>query len=1386
MRSGKILLSLAILLSMFALLFLVIPAEAQAATEGMYTYTVDGGKATITDVDADICGVVTIPSKLGGYPVTGIGQEAFYECYMLTSVTVPGSVTTIEEAAFKNCDNLITITIPSSVTFIGKEAFYGTRWFEERPDGVIYIGKILYAVKGKSPAKVSVKSGTTTIAPSAFESAYSLISVTIPDSVKTIGKDAFEGCSNLVEITIPDSGTIVEGLNLDRTKWYENLPDGVIYIGKVLYAVKGESPAKITVKSGTARIASYAFFGKENLTEIIIPSSVKSIGQRAFCESGVTAVTLGSGVTEVEDYAFCGCNSLKTVTIGKNVTSISSKAFEDCGYLTAIQVDSNNATYSSDNKGVLFNKNKTVLIRAPEALKGDYTIPGSVKKIGENAFYYCKNLLSVSLGSGITEIGQRAFFRNTQLTSMKIPDSVKTIGKGAFEDCSDLRSVTIGSGVTEIGEEAFYLCYGLTSVTIPGSVKTIGKGAFKDCNDLRSVTIGSGVTEIGENAFCACYRLTSVTIPGSVKTIGKSAFRNCTSLNSVTIGKGVITIKEGAFYSADLESVVIPNSVKTIEQEAFYFSDLKSVVIPEGVTTIGDRAFKQCFDLVSITVPNSVTFIGKEAFEETKWLADKPDGVVYAGKVLYKAKGVTPADVVVKDGTVSISPAAFSQAENLETVTIPGSVKDIGAEAFSECMSLYKVTLSNGVTTIGESAFSCCQYLKSINLPDSITSIGNAAFFFCRNLTTVVLPDSISVINPDTFAECNLTALTIPDSVKEINLAFNECNNLTAFRVDSNNPWFSSDSSGVLFNKNKTNLIMAPKGLAGTYTIPSSVQVISKGAFSNCKKLTAMNIPNSVTIIGPSAFLKCSGLTAITIPNQVQKLSYGIFEGCSNLKSINIPVSLVYVDESVLGPWWSTIRFNTVFYQGSQEKWEKLSYKDIFESAEKIFKGFYQMYGETYYGENGQKITGWKTINGKKHYFKEWATGAMAKGWTEINEKKYYFKKADGAMVSGVVTIGGAPHLFSSTGVWQKQITAPKITKQPVSVIVANGKTAAVSLTASGEGLSYKWYFKDRNASKFSLTNSFTGNTYSVAMNTTRAGRQLYCVVTDKYGQTVKTNTVTLRMTGAAYITKQPASVKVASGKTAKVTFTATGDGLKYTWYFKNSGAASFSKTTAFTGNTYSVTMDKTRSGRQLYCVVTDKYGVSVKTNTVTISMAAAPKITKQPVSARVANGALAKVNFTATGEGLIYKWYYKDATASKFALTTTFTGNNYSATMNATRAGRQLYCVVTDKYGQSVKTNIVTISMATAPKITKQPVSARVANGALAKVNFTATGEGLTYKWYFKDKTASKFSLTTTFTGNNYSATMNATRSGRQLYCVVTDKYGQSVKTNTVTISMK
>ena len=216
--------------------------------------------------------------------------------------------------------------------------------------------------------------------------------------------------------------------------------------------------------------------------------------------------------------------------------------------------------------------------------------------------------------------------------------------------------------VTEIGEWAFYDCTGLTEVTIPNSVTEIGYLAFKGCIGLTEVTIPNSVTEIGYWAFECCIGLTEVTIPNSVTEIGDEAFKGCTGLTEVTI--------------------------------------------PNSVTEIGDEAFYGCIELTEVTIPNSVTKIGSEAFDDTGWYNNQADGAVYINNVLYKYKGTMPkgSSILIKDGTVSISPKAFGGCTGLTEVTIPNSVTKIGDEAFSGCTGLKSIIIQNPDVLIGEEA----------------------------------------------------------------------------------------------------------------------------------------------------------------------------------------------------------------------------------------------------------------------------------------------------------------------------------------------------------------------------------------------------------------------------------------------------------------------------------------------------------------------------------------------------------------------------------------------------------------------------------------------------------------------------------------------------------
>ena len=241
-----------------------------------------------------------------------------------------------------------------------------------------------------------------------------------------------------------------------------------------------------------------------------------------------------------------------------------------------------------------------------------------ITSIGNEAFYDCSSLTSVTIPNSVTSIGDYAFFRCSGLTSITIPNSVTSIGKYAFAGCSGLTSITIPNSVTSIGWDAFYGCSGLTSVTIPNSVTSIGGYAFYNCSGLTSITIPNSVTSIEGHAFDGCSSLTSITIPNSVTSIGIAAFSGCSGLTSVTIPNSVTSIGGRAFYScSSLTSITIPNSVTNIESGAFSgCSGLTSVTIGSGVRNIYSNAFASCSNLADVyCYAENVPSTSSDAFE---------------------------------------------------------------------------------------------------------------------------------------------------------------------------------------------------------------------------------------------------------------------------------------------------------------------------------------------------------------------------------------------------------------------------------------------------------------------------------------------------------------------------------------------------------------------------------------------------------------------------------------------------------------------------------------------------------------------------------------------------------------------------------------------------
>ena len=808
------------------------------------------------------CKTTVIPNS-----VTSIGRSAFYGCTGLTNITIPESVTSIGSSAFSGCTGLTSITIPNSVTAIGSSTFYGCTGL----------------------TSITIPNSVTSIGDYAFRGCTGLTSITIPNSITDIATKAFDGCTGLIHVTLNNHSIVSKKYTSTST----------------ISNIFGNQVKEYILGNEVEAIGEYAFSGCNELTTITIPSSVKSIGNNAFdsCE-GLTSVRIDdiaawcgisfqndksnpltyahclylneeeikdlvipNGVTSISYNAFLGCTSLTSITIPNSVTTIESYAFSGCTDLTSI------------------------------------TIPNSVTSIGSYVFSGCTGLTSITIPNSVKSIGSYIFSGSQVILNNNAIASKDYSSSSALSNIfgSQVREYVLGDEVKSIGEWAFYKSTNLSSVFIPMSVTTIGSLAFDGCSNLTQVTlnsnsivskdyssvsnifgnqvkkyiIGNDVESIGMYKFSESTALASITIGSNVEKISNDAFFKCTNLTELIVNEGNMVYDSRGNCNAIIETAnnslilgckatTIPNSVTSIGSSAFSnCTGLTNIDIPNSVTSIGSSAFSGCTGLTSITITNSVTTIGNSAF--------------------YNCTGLTNIDI--PNSVTSIDSYAFSNCTDLTSVSIGSGVLKIADNSFYDCNSLTSLTVDvnnkaydsrdNCNALIETASNTLIKGSKNTVIPNSVTKIGYYAFKGYTDLKTISIPDHVTDIAAWAFEGCTgLTSITIPNSVTYIGTdAFKGCTGINTVTLNSNRivsqSRKSSESLGAVFGS-QVKIYILGEGVTG----------IGNYAFYNCAKLTDVTIPESVTMIGDNAFENCYMLTEVSIPYGIKSIGDYAFYNC--------------------------------------------------------------------------------------------------------------------------------------------------------------------------------------------------------------------------------------------------------------------------------------------------------------------------------------------------------------------------------------------------------------------------------------------------------------------------------------------------------------------------
>lgn len=737
-----------------------------------------------------------------------------------TDVYIPSAfddktVVALADSLFENNDALNSATLGAGILEIGAKAFYDC-------DNLVC---------------VLVSEELTTVGDMAFYGCDVFNSIILYEAAVNLGADIFAECPKVVVWCYTDSAAHTYAIDHDLTHNFmdsEAEPETVEQGGLEYYVLNGQAyvvgvtdatltsfviPAYIEGCPVT-EIRAGVFKGNATVTDVALPNTLKLIADNAFygCSALVTA-DIPNSVETIGASAFYNCSSLKKVAFSDTIKSIGSKSFYGCSALETV------------------------------------TIPGNLNMwLGDYTFYNCTGLVSVVIEDGVKRLTDGMFTGCSSLVSVDLPDSMEWIRTACFSGCSSLREIDIPEGITHIMAQTFSGCSSLTSLTIPKSVYSIESYAFYGCSNLQEIVFEGNITSFhSAGTFLACYALEKIVFSESQETIpaqvggGSTSLRN---LKEVVIGKNVKTIENAFTHAYKVYTAVIPESVTQMVSTSF---------APNTVLQVYEGSYAHEF-----AVENGFLYAlydGSNALELVEL-----DGVTYYvtdTEAIAIGYDGSETEVTLPE-TVDGKPltelrATFYNCTELTAVSIPDSVKRIGAYTFYNCSNLKTATLPSGIEVFEDYAFYNCSNLVFGDIFGHATAIGAYAFRGCYRLSQITIPGSVESIGNYAFQNAFLKTLTIEEGVKHIG--------------DSA---FTSNSIKSL-------------------SIPSSVESIGRSAFSYCEGLTEVSFADGITELGENVFSGCRALKTVSFPKSLGELTGNWFNNCTLITNITIPEGITTI-----------------------------------------------------------------------------------------------------------------------------------------------------------------------------------------------------------------------------------------------------------------------------------------------------------------------------------------------------------------------------------------------------------------------------------------------------------------------------------------------------------